>query len=98
MTVATYEGDGAEEVCYILVSQYIFLLSYIGVAGRCHSAFAASVRDNPSCSAMLMDFAVSHPYFVQLCGFTPSSTMHVVVFHDGMRLDLAILCRSELDC
>jgi hypothetical protein len=58
------------------------------MGGGYSAVLVASVSVNQYYCSMFMDLPVSHPYFMQLCGFTTSSTMHATVFHGGMLFDL----------
>jgi hypothetical protein len=64
------------------------------MVGGYYTIFLASVRDNPHAVLNVDGLSLSHPHFVQLYGFTTSSTMYAAVFHDGMSFHLQI---SELD-
>jgi hypothetical protein len=56
------------------------------MAGGYFAVLVASVSYNQRYGSIFMDLSASHPYFLQLCGITTSSTMHAAVFHDGSPL------------
>jgi hypothetical protein len=58
-----------------------------GMAGGYYAVLMASVSEHHGCSSMLMN-CVSHPYFLQLCRITTSSTTHGAVFYGGTLFDL----------
>jgi hypothetical protein len=82
VTVAVYQGEGAEEVCYNLLSPYMFSPTFGGMARGHGTILAASVRESPYFCAENLLF--SHPNFVQICRFASSSTIHAAVFNDGV--------------
>jgi hypothetical protein len=84
MTVAMYHSDGAEKVCLnTLLPGYISGLICAGMAGGYFAVLVAPVSEDRRCCSIFMDFPVSHPDFLQLCGITASSTMHAAIFHGG---------------
>jgi hypothetical protein len=82
VTVATYQGDSAEEVRRIILFDVEVQQHFSGLAARCCEIYghAASLLCN---IAFTLLNPPSHPNIVQLCATASSGNIYAIIFHDG---------------
>ncbi|KAF7374120.1 hypothetical protein MSAN_00293200 [Mycena sanguinolenta] len=69
VTVATYQGDYAEDVRATIVADTVSPWSWAGMATGYNKVYCMSIR---------------HPNIIQICGTASSGNIHATIFHDEL--------------